>query len=206
MSDYRCRMTCIQSCLCGLLICALPNLVYGKINSSSEVNAITTGGSRAITSGGSRAITSGGSRAITSGGSRAITSGGSRLLVYGRIEVLGSDFVSVLGQTVFLGADDVNRFSIGASVAVYGSINLETSSIVDATVIDAGQAGFSPSSLSYLTGIVDAVDYENGRAIVSGLMVDYSALLSLGVAPSVGDQVAVSGRHYSDLGMLVAEP
>ncbi|MCH7817829.1 MAG: hypothetical protein IIC60_14815, partial [Proteobacteria bacterium] len=168
--------------------------------------AITSGGSRAITSGGSRAITSGGSRAITSGGSRAITSGGSRLLVYGRVEVLGSDFVSVLGQTVFLGAGDVNRFSLGTLVAVYGSIDLETSSIVDATVVDAGEAGFSASLLSYLTGIVDAVDYENGTAIVSGLTVDYNALLAVGVAPRVGDQVAVTGYHYRDLGMLVAVP
>ena len=161
MSDNRYRMTFIQNCLYGLLICALPILVHGESNSSSEVNAITSGGSRAI----------------TSGGSRAITSGGSRLLVYGRIEVLGSDFVSVLGQTVFVGEGEVNRFSLGTSVAVYGSIDIDTGGIVGATVVDAGQAGFTADAPSYLTGIVDAVDYENGNAIVSGMMVDYNALL-----------------------------
>ena len=198
MSDNRYRMTFIQNCLYGLLICALPILVHGESNSSSEVNAITSGGSRAITSGGSRAI--------TSGGSRAITSGGSRLLVYGRIEVLGSDFVSVLGQTVFVGEGEVNRFSLGTSVAVYGSIDIDTGGIVGATVVDAGQAGFTADAPSYLTGIVDAVDYENGNAIVSGMMVDYNALLSVGSAPNVGDQVSVAGRHYGDLGVLVADP
>ncbi len=222
MSDKRCQMTFIQNCLYGLLICALPILVHGETNSSSEVNAITSGGSRAITSGGSRAITSGGSRAITSGGSRAITSGGSRaitsggsraitsggsrLLVYGRIEVLGSDFVSVLGQTVFVGEGEVNRFSLGTSVAVYGSIDIDTGGIVGATVVDAGQAGFTADAPSYLTGIVDAVDYANGNAIVSGMMVDYNALLSVGSAPNVGDQVSVTGRYYGDLGVLVADP
>jgi hypothetical protein len=56
-----------------------------------------------------------------------------------------------------------------------------------------------------LTGIVDSVDYATGTAVVSGMTVDYNALLSVGVAPSVDSQVAVSGRHYGDLGLLVAE-
>ena len=189
MSDYRCRMTFIQNCLYGLLICASPSLVYGASNSSSDVDAITSGGSRAI----------------TSGGSRAITSGGTRLIVYGRIEVLGSDFVSVLGQTVFVGEGDLNRLSLGTSVAVYGSIDIDTGGIVDATVVDAGGAGFTAESPSYLTGIVDAVDYSTGNAIVSGMTVDYNALLSIGSAPSIGDEVSVTGRHYGDLGILVAE-
>jgi hypothetical protein len=175
-------MTFIQNCLYGLLICALPILVHGESNSSNEVNA------------------------ITSGGSRAITSGGSRLLVYGRIEVLGSDFVSVVGQTVFVGEGEVNRFSLGTSVAVYGSIDIDTGGIVGATVVDAGQAGFTADAPSYLTGIVDAVDYANGNAVLSGMMVDYNALLAVGSAPNVGDEVSVTGRHYGDLGVLVADP
>jgi hypothetical protein len=119
---------------------------------------------------------------------------------------LGSDFVSVLGQTVFVGEGEVNRFSLGTSVAVYGSIDIDSGGIVGATVVDADQAGFSADSPSYLTGIVDAVDYTNGNAIVSGMMVDYNALLAVGSAPSVGDQVSVTGRHYGDLGVLVADP
>jgi len=119
---------------------------------------------------------------------------------------LGSDFVSVLGQTVFFAEGDVNRFSLGTSVAVYGSIDIDSGGIVGATVVDADQAGFSADSPSYLTGIVDAVDYANGNAIVSGMLVDYNALLAVGSAPSVGDQVSVTGRHYGDLGVLVADP
>ena len=34
----------------------------------------------------------------------------------------------------------------------------------------------------------------------------YNALLSDGWAPGVGDEVSVSGYHYGDLGVLVADP
>ena len=232
MSEYQCRTTFFHGCLYGLLLCVLPNLVYGESNSSSSVDAITTGGSRAITTGGSRAITTGGSRAITTGGSRAITTGGSRaittggsraittggsraittggsrLLVYGRVDAVGSDFISVLGQTVFgsIGGLSIGGLSVGAPVAVYGSIDMDSGGIVGASIVDAGQAGFAADSPSFLTGIVDAVDYSNGSMIVSGQMVDYNGYLSTGMAPSVGDQVEVTGRHYGSLGMLVADP
>jgi hypothetical protein len=119
--------------------------------------------------------------------------------------VLKSDFLSVLGQSVFPGRVD-RRFGVGTMVAVYGSIDVETGGIANARVVDAVQAGFAGDSPAYLTGVVDAVDYANGRALVSGLMVDYNALLSAGLAPSVGDQVSVTGRHYGDLGVLVADP
>jgi hypothetical protein len=62
------------------------------------------------------------------------------------------------------------------------------------------------SDLSYLRGVVDEVNHGAGRAVVSGVTVDYSALLSHGQAPNVGDEVAVSGRAYKELGLLVAQP
>ena len=59
---------------------------------------------------------------------------------------------------------------------------------------------------SYLRGTVDEVDSTLGRAVVSGMTVDYNAMLSRGEAPRVGDLIAVSGRSYRELGLLVAEP
>ena len=59
---------------------------------------------------------------------------------------------------------------------------------------------------SFLRGTVDAVDAALGRAVVSGMVVDYSAMLAKGRAPRVGEQLAVSGRAYRGLGLLVAEP
>ena len=106
---------------------------------------------------------------------------------------------------MFVGEGEVNWFSLGTSVAVYGSIDIDTGGMVGATIVDADQAGFTADAPSYLTGIVDAVDYANGNAIVSGMMIDYNALLAVGSAPSVGDKVSVTGRHYGDLGILVAE-
>ena len=57
-----------------------------------------------------------------------------------------------------------------------------------------------------LTGFVDSVDYSMGIAVVSGKSVDYTALLSNGSAPNVGDMVSVTGRDYGDYGTLVADP
>jgi len=42
--------------------------------------------------------------------------------------------------------------------------------------------------------------------VVSGKAVDYTALLSNGSAPSVGDMVSITGRDYGDAGTLVADP
>ena len=84
---------------------------------------------------------------------------------------------------------------------------MDTGGIVGATLVRADDAGYvAVSGASYLTGIVDSVDYASGKAVVSGLMVDYNALLSTGWAPSVGDEVSVTGYHYGDLGVMVADP
>jgi hypothetical protein len=82
---------------------------------------------------------------------------------------------------------------------VYGSIDRNTGSIVNARVVPAR------AELSYLRGIVDEVDRSVGRAVVSGVTVDYTALLANGRMPGVGDEVAISGRSYSQLGLLVAQ-
>jgi hypothetical protein len=72
--------------------------------------------------------------------------------------------------------------------------------------MDGSVAGISASSGSYLTGFVDSVDQSKGLAVVSGMTVDYNALLSVGYTPDVGDQVSVTGRAYGDVGLLVADP
>jgi hypothetical protein len=119
--------------------------------------------------------------------------------------VISDDFVSVLGQSIFLDQID-GRYSVGQLVAVYGSIDTDTGGIVGATLVTADDAGLAASGASYLTGIVDSVDQASGKAVVSGLTVDYNALLSNGWAMSVGDEVSVTGYHYGDLGVMVADP
>jgi hypothetical protein len=122
------------------------------------------------------------------------------LLVVGAVEAVASDFLSVLGQSVF-GLGDRHGLSIGTTVAVYGTIDRETGGIVNASV-----APVAGGDLSYLRGVVDEVNQAAGRAVVSGVTVDYNALLSHGKAPNVGDEVAVTGRAYRELGLLVAQP
>jgi len=127
-------------------------------------------------------------------------------VVYGQVDAVGSDFLSVLGQTVFATESQIHNISVGSMVAVFGSIDFASGGIVNATVVDGRVAGISADSGSYLTGFVDSVDESMGLAVVSGMTVNYSSLLSLGYSPSVGDQVSVTGREYSDLGLFVADP
>jgi hypothetical protein len=112
---------------------------------------------------------------------------------------VSDDFVSVLGQSVF--GNGFGALSIGTSVAVYGTIDRDTGGIMNASVVPV-----SAGDVSYLRGVVDEVNWSTGRAVVSGVTVDYNALLSHGNAPSVGDEVAVTGRAYQELGLLVAQP
>ncbi|MDH4072537.1 MAG: hypothetical protein OEV41_05465, partial [Gammaproteobacteria bacterium] len=136
---------------------------------------------------------------------RSITGSGGRLIVLGRVSYIGEDFISVLGQSVFLGRDAIDGLSLGSAVAIYGEIDIDTGGIVGASVDDAAQAGFD-SGASFLTGIVDSVDFESGTAIVGGKAVNYTALLSNGAAPSAGDIVSIAGRDYGDAGLLIADP
>ena len=128
------------------------------------------------------------------------------MVVFGRVDAVGSDFLSVLGQTVFTTESQLRNIRGGSMVAVFGSVDFATGGIVDATVMDGSVAGISANSGSYLTGFVDSVDHSKGFAVVSGMTVDYNALLSVGYTPNVGDQVSVTGREYSDVGLLVADP
>jgi hypothetical protein len=64
--------------------------------------------------------------------------------------------------------------------------------------------GPNKSGDSYLYGIVDSVDLDLGLAVLSGVTVDYTALLSNGVAPGIGQRMGVRGQYYPKLGLLVA--
>ena len=166
--------------------------------SSLAQAAIDGTDARAIDGTDARAIDGTDIWAIDGTDARAID--GTDLLVLGEVGFVGDGFISVLGQTVFQDSRD-RVIGIGDTVAVYGSVDFATGSIVGATVVPVVNRG-----VSYLRGLVDQVDSGTGRAVVSGVTVDYTALLSSGVAPSVGDEVAVMGRSYKELGLLVAQP
>ena len=150
-----------------------------------------------------RAVSGSDLRAVSGSDLRAVS--GSDLLVVGRVSYVGSDFVSVLGQTIFVDGGTLTAIREGSTVAVYGFIDIDTGGIVGASLVDAATAGFSAGA-SYLTGFVDSVDYSKGMAMVSGMAVDYTAWLSSGSAPKVGDVLSVTGRDYSGLNVLVADP
>ena len=169
------------------------------------MRAISGSDLRAISGSDGRAISGSDGRAISGSDRHAISGSDGRLVVLGRVSYVGEDFISVLGQSVFLAREAIEGLSAGDEVAVFGELDLESGSISGASVGDAGSAGFE-SGAAYLSGIVDAVDDSSGIAIVSGKAVDYSALLSSGAAPKVGDMVSIGGRDYGDAGLLVADP
>ncbi len=166
----------------------------------SGSDALGISGSDALGISGSDALGISGSDIYGISGSDALGISGSdaQLLVLGAIEHIGDGFVSVLGQTVF---GDLGGLGTGMTVAVYGSIDADTGGIVGAQVFPVGPR---VGGASYLRGIVDEVNLAVGLALVSGVMVDYNALLSNGSVPSVGDVVGVTGRSYG--GLIVADP
>ncbi|MFQ5548071.1 MAG: hypothetical protein ACE5FV_07265, partial [Woeseia sp.] len=134
---------------------------------------------------------------------QSISGSDAELLVLGEIDHIGDGFISVLGQTVFGDLGRLGGLGAGMTVAVYGSLDADSGGILDAQVFPVRR---SIAGASFLRGIVDEVDRSLGRAVVSGVTVDYNALLSGGVAPQVGAEVAVAGRAYRGMGLLVADP
>ncbi|MEX2495539.1 MAG: hypothetical protein WD448_05580, partial [Woeseia sp.] len=134
-------------------------------------------------------------------GTDANAIGGTDLLVLGRVEFVHSGFISALGQTILGINAEQQGITVGTPVAIYGTIDRETGGIVNASVVPV-----TGGDLSFLRGVVDEVDHARGRAVVSGVTVDYSALLADGKAPNAGDEVAITGRAYHNLGVLVAQP
>ncbi|MEE8221300.1 MAG: hypothetical protein V3R21_06030, partial [Woeseiaceae bacterium] len=163
-------------------------------------DALGIHGSDALGIHGSDALGIHGSDALGIHGSDALGIHGSDLLVLGAIGYVGDGFISVLGQTVF---GDFDGLGSRMTIAVYGSIDADTGGILDAQVFSVS-ARFG--GVSYLRGIVDEVDLAGGFAVVSGMTVDYTALLSNGSAPQVGDEFAVTGWSYDGASLLVADP
>ena len=166
--------------------------------SGSDLRAVSGSDLRAVSGSDLRAVSGSDLRAVSGSDLRAVS--GSDLLALGRVEFAGSDFVSVLGQTVFVDESIASSIGEGSIVAVFGSFDFDTGGIVGASVVEAGSAGFSADAPSFLTGFVDSVDYSRGLAVVSGMTVDYNALLSNGFAPNVGDMLSVTGRDYAGMG------
>ncbi|MBT8131676.1 MAG: hypothetical protein KJO35_05345, partial [Gammaproteobacteria bacterium] len=169
-------------------------------------DSLSINGSDALSINGSDSLSINGSDMLSINGSDAMRVNNANLLALGQVDAIGDGFISVLGQTVFGSGNDFAGISNGATVAIYGSIDRYTGGFANTRVLPVSRSSFSSGAPSFLRGTVDAVDVATGRAIVGGMMVDYNAMLSQGMTPNVGDQVAVSGRAYRGLGLLVAEP
>ena len=175
----------------------------GAAIGSSQTRVINGSDVRVINGSDARVINGSDVRVINGGDARVINGSDRRLMLVGRVNFVGDDFVSVLGQTVFVDRANLGGISVGSAVAVYGSIDIDSGGIRNASVVSMRSAA---RNASYISGVVDSVDYAKGRAVVSGMTVDYTALLADAFAPNVGDMVSVTGREYRGAGLLVADP
>ena len=123
---------------------------------------------------------------------------GTDLLVVGTVDFADNGLLSVLGQSVFGEEGAFDGISIGDTVAIYGYIDSEFGGIADSTVMPVPGG----NGRSLLTGIVDAVNPSLGLAVVGGVSVDYTATLSNGATPRVGQQLSVTGRVYGRRGLV----
>ena len=111
-----------------------------------------------------------------------------------------------MGQTVFDNGAGFGGLTAGMTIAIYGAIDLGTGGFVDTQIMKLAPVGVDAGVPDFLRGIVDAVDTRFGMAVIGGMTVDYSAMLSNGRAPQIGDEIAVTGRNYRDLRLLIASP
>ena len=128
------------------------------------------------------------------------------LLVRGQIDYIGDGFLSIMGQTLFDNGSGFAGLTVGATIAVFGAIDSGSGGFVDTQIVKMAPVGIDAGVADFLRETVDAVDLKLGIAVVDGMTVDYTAMLANGYAPVVGEQIAVSGRNYRDLGLLVASP
>ena len=133
----------------------------------------------------------------------ANTGAGDPLLVIGPVESVNSahSIAVVLDQKVLIGAHD--SVTVGNTVAVYGEVLGDGS--LNATKVVAEGAYVPGATPVFMMGTVQKVEASIGRAVVSGITVDLTALMSQGsVTPAVGSTVEVSGTQPANNGLLVA--
>ena len=94
-------------------------------------------------------------RVINGSDARVLNGSDRRLMLVGRVNFVGDDFVSVLGQTVFVDRANLGGISVGSAVAVYGSIDIDSGGIRNASVESMRSAA---RNASYISRVVDSVD------------------------------------------------
>ncbi|NOX70278.1 MAG: hypothetical protein GXP15_13900 [Gammaproteobacteria bacterium] len=174
-----------------------------SINGSDRMSI---NGSDRMSINGSDRMSINGSDRMSINGSDQMSINGSDLLARGQIDYIGDDFISVMGQTVFDSSAGFDGLTAGMTVAIYGAIDRGTGGFIDTQIMKLAPAGVDSGLPDYLRGIVDSVDAKFGVAVIGGMTVDYTAMLSSSGTPQIGDEIAIQGRNYRDLGRLVASP
>lgn len=163
------------------------------------------GGDGEVIHGGDGDVIHGGDAFVIHGGDGRVIHGGD-LLAVGHVDTVADGFISVMGQTVVGEGAEFAGLTSGSTVAIYGSIDAGTGGYTDTSVIYLAPFGVDAGVDDFLKGTVDAVDEVMGVAVVSGVTVDYTALLAARPAPVVGEVVALKGKRYRNLGLFVAVP
>ena len=122
------------------------------------------------------------------------------LLLVGPVEAVHTKegFSIVLGQKI-----PAVQLAIGDTVAVFGTTRTDGSLSVTAVQI---KGIYVPGATEiFLTGVVQQVDTQLGRAVVSGIPIDLTPTLSNGTLDLfVGDAVQIAGIQPAGRGLVIA--
>jgi hypothetical protein len=132
-----------------------------------------------------------------------ITGSGAQLLVVGPVEAtsVADESATILGQRVRTAIAD--QLTVGNTVAVFGTMRADGS--IAASAIQS-RGPYVPGATSiFLFGTVQRVEPSVGRAVINGVTVDLTPLMSYGMlSPVVGSKAAVSGTQPAIGGRLLA--
>ncbi len=121
------------------------------------------------------------------------------LLLVGPVEAVHAKegFSVVLGQKI-----PAVQLAIGDTVAVFGTTRIDGS--LSVTAVQTKGIYVPGATEIFLTGIVQQVDTQLGRAVVSGIPIDLTPTLSNGTLDLfVGDAVQIAGIQPAGRGGLV---
>ena len=131
-----------------------------------------------------------------------ITGSAVALAVIGPVESVNVQHgvATVLGQTVITAA--AGRLTVGEAVSVYGKINKDGSITAQSIIADGL---YVPGATKiYLSGVVQKYDSATGQAVVSGIKMDLTPLMSSGtISLSKGSTIDISGTQPASNGLVL---
>jgi PIN domain nuclease of toxin-antitoxin system len=172
--------------------------------SVGDVHGISVGDVSGISVGDAQGISVGDTAGISVGDIQGISVGDSSVLAgpVERIDIINGVFHS-MGQVVMASKSMLSAMRVGDFVTVDGSVVSPGWLYADA--ISVSDISYVPGATKvFVSGMLTAIDVVNGTARMGGLMIDYTATLGNGLAPS-GSMWSFEGTRPQSGGVMVSD-